>query len=147
MFDQDLLKLVLHRVSLQDFRTKRLLPIESFQACRTKNVTPTEPLGVFLPKYGLKRRVSFRVRGFHLVLIRYFCSWLVILRICYRMFGPNPKSKPGIMWRCQSSQYQVEQPSNRGKEGCRSGSFLTFSDLHIVERFVSDPFLSNSFCF
>ena len=69
MFEQDLLKLILHRVSLQDFRTKKLLPIESFQACRTKNVTPTEPLGVFLPKYGLKRRVSFRVCGFHLVFV------------------------------------------------------------------------------
>ena len=33
-------------MSLQDFRTKRLLPIESFQARRTKNVTPTEPPGV-----------------------------------------------------------------------------------------------------
>ena len=62
-----------------------------------------------------------------------------MLRLCCRMqkryyiHGFSAPSKPGIMWRCQSSQHQVEQPSNRGKEGCRSGSFLTSWDLQSGE--------------
>ena len=62
-----------------------------------------------------------------------------MLRLCCRMQkryyiqGFSAPSKPGIMWRCQSSQHQVEQPSNRGKEGCRSGSFLTSWDLQSGE--------------
>ena len=79
-----------------------------------------------------------------------FCSWLVMLRICYRCYKGSPPhptgGKPGIMWR-ESSQHQVEQPGNRGKEGCRGGSFLTSSDLESGEnpgsisiKFV--PFLS-----
>ena len=42
--EQDLLKLLSHKVSFQNFRTKRRLPIKWFQACRTKNVI--ECLGV-----------------------------------------------------------------------------------------------------
>ena len=66
--EQDLIKLLSHKVSFQNFRTKRRLPIKWFQACRTKNVIECHSnrtsRSVFLPKY---RRVNFRVRGFHLV--------------------------------------------------------------------------------